>query len=265
MNLNFQAFQGMTTRASHFLLENSPTILTGIVVGGTASTLVLAVEGGRRAMRIENAEMAQREKDAMVEGNGEMPEDLTLREVLELTWKCYVPAAVMGGLTITSAIMANTINQRRNAALAGLYSLAETGLKEYREKVIETLGEKKEAKIREEMLQDKMTKDPVTNKEIIITGNGETLCYDTLSGRYFKGNLENIRRIQNDFNMHLHHEMYRTLNELYDDLGLEHTELGNNLGWSTDHALLNIDFSAKLTNDGQPCIVLEFRVGPRKL
>ena len=57
----------------------------------------------------------------------------------------------------------------------------------------------------------------------------------------------------------------KTLNEFYDELGLEGTELGRNMGWTTDYGLLNISFSAKLTQEGQPCIVLDFKVGPRKL
>ncbi|NLJ49842.1 MAG: hypothetical protein GX428_09720, partial [Candidatus Atribacteria bacterium] len=57
----------------------------------------------------------------------------------------------------------------------------------------------------------------------------------------------------------------KTLNEFYDELGLEGTELGRNMGWTTEFGLLDISFSAKLTPDNLPCIVLDYRIGPRKL
>jgi hypothetical protein len=102
------------------------------------------------------------------------------------------------------------------------------------------------------------------NKEVIVTGKGETLFYDSLSGRYFKNDMENIRKAQNDFNSELLTEMYKPLNEFYHYISLQDTELGKNLGWDTD-GLLDIHFSAKIASNGVPCIVLEYRLQPKKI
>jgi len=246
------------------LVKNSPTILTGVSVAGLLTTVAMAVTATPKAIEILDREMWDREVIG-IEKYGSPIQPLTKKEIISLTWKCYIPTVLMGAATIGCIIGANSIHLRRNAALVSLYSIAESTLKEYQAKVIETLGEKKEKLIKEEILQDRVTNNPPKENQIIITGNGDTLCYDSLSGRYFKSDIEKIRRIQNDFNRSLISEMYKTLNEFYDELGLEETELGRNMGWTTEFGLLDISFSAKLTPDNLPCIVLDYRIGPRKL
>lgn len=233
-------------------------------MAGLLTTVAMAVTATPKAIEILDREMWDREVIG-IEKYGSPIQPLTKKEIISLTWKCYIPTVLMGAATIGCIIGANSIHLRRNAALVSLYSIAESTLKEYQAKVIETLGEKKEQLIKEEILQDRVTNNPPKENQIIITGNGNTLCYDSLSGRYFKSDIEKIRRIQNDFNRSLISEMYKTLNEFYDELGLEETELGRNMGWTTEFGLLDISFSAKLTPDNLPCIVLDYRIGPRKL
>ena len=45
-------------------------------------------------------------------------------------------------------------------------------VKEYQDKVVATIGQKKEEKIRDEIAQDKLDGVPVEGREIIITGKG---------------------------------------------------------------------------------------------
>ena len=252
-------------RIGDMMLRNSPTILTGLGVAGLVTTVIMAIKVTPKAVKILAWEKDRREKECIAEGHGLMPDPIKVVDVVKLTWRCYAPVAAMGVTTAACIIGSNSINLRRNAALASLYSLSEMAMKEYQAKVVETIGEKKEAKMKDEMAQDKLDKNPVNDQQVIITGKGETLCYDSLSGRYFKNDVENIKRIQNEFNIRLLHDMYRPLNELYDDLGLEGTKFGAELGWTTEYGLLDIVFSSKLATDGQPCLVLEYRMGPRQM
>ncbi|WP_254556795.1 DUF6353 family protein, partial [Salmonella enterica] len=80
---------------------------------------------------------------------------------------------------------------------------------------IETLGEKKEKQIREEIDKDRIKKNPVGKSEVIITGNGKTLCYDHTSGRYFESDMETIKRAVNTINKQMLDEMYVSLNDFY--------------------------------------------------
>ncbi|HAQ03020.1 TPA: hypothetical protein DCQ22_03970 [Candidatus Nomurabacteria bacterium] len=245
------------------LNKNSPTILTGLSVAGLVSTVILAVQATPKAIDILNA--PENMEFETCPGSIHVPIEKTKQEIIKLTWKCYIPAAAVGAATIACIIGANSISLRRNAALASLYTLTERAMQEYQAKVVETIGKNKEEKIKEQILQDKINSNPLSGNTIILTGKGNTLCYDVLSGRYFKNDIENIRRIQNDFNEALITEMYRSLNELYSELGLEETKTGRDTGWVLEHGKLEIIFSAKIADDGTPCIVIDYRNGPRMI
>ena len=188
---------------------------------------------------------------------------ITFKEQFGLTWKIYIPATAVGIATIACIIGANHISLRRNAALASLYGITEAAFKEYQSKVVETIGKSKELKVRDEISGDRIKRNPPGTNEVIFTGKGEVMCYDSLSGRYFKSDIEQIRRAVNTLNRELMSDMFLTLNELYFAIGLAGTKLGDQMGWDIDNGLLEIDFSAQITEEGDPCLVLNYSVEPR--
>ena len=121
-------------------IKHSPEILTGIGIAGMVTTTVMAVRATPKALRlIDNAEI----KKANETNTPYEEPNLSKTEIIKVTWKCYIPVAITGGLSIACLIGASSVNARRNAALATAYSIAETSLKEYQNKVVETIGEKK--------------------------------------------------------------------------------------------------------------------------
>lgn len=249
------SFTKILKSASRIVVKNSPTILTGLSVGGLLTTVILAISATPKAMRRISKE-EQTRKDEGVD------EPLSAMQIAGITWRCYIPTVVMGATTVTCIIGANAVHLRRNAALVSLYSLTDTALNEYRNKVVDLMGEKKAAKVDEEIVEDRLKNNPVNDKTVIITGKGDVLCYDKLSGRYFKSDIETLRRVQNDFNHQLLSDMFRTLNELYSDMGLPPIELGRLIGWSAQKGLLEFKFSSKITPEGIPCLVIEHRFEP---
>lgn len=244
----------------HALAKNSPTLLTGLSVAGLVTTPVLAVRATPKALEIitnERLERADKDKK-FIYGSTPIPK----MEILKLTWKCYVSSAIMGGLTIACIIGAHALHLRKQAALAGACSLTVTALREYQAKVIETIGENKAREIKEEMYKDKLRNDPVGSKEVLIAGQGEMLCYDVLSGRYFKSDIETVRKAQNDLNRDLMNEMWVDLNAVYDALGLPPTRLGAELGWSVNDSLIEFKFSTQIADNGAPCLVIDYEVTP---
>lgn len=276
--MEVKGIKQLSLKIGRTLARNSPTILTGLSVAGLVSTVVMAVQATPKALHIIDDEVFRRYEESLIDKDHSFleylncPEGhdvsarirmLSKKELIQLTWRCYIPSAIMGGLTIACVIGANSINLRRNAALASVYSFTETALKEYQAKVVETFGENKAQKIKDELAKDKIQKNPVVNKEIIITGKGDTLCYDSISGRYFKNDIENIRKIQNELNRDLLSDMFISLNDVYYAFGLSGTKLGDELGWDINEGLIEFGFSSQLTEDGTPCLVLEYSVEPR--
>lgn len=249
--------------------RHSPEILTGIGIAGMITTAVLAVRATPKALILLEEEKSRLNKELLDEAKEKgctecaKIESLKPAQVIRAAWPCYVPSTVTGVLSIACLIGASSVNIRRNAALATAYSLSETALKEYQEKTVATLGEKKEREIRDAIAKDKITKDPVVNREVIITGGGETLCYDTITSRYFKSDIEKIRKVENELNRRLISEMYVSLNDFYYEIGLRQTNVGDDLGWNIGEGLIDLDFSSQLAEDGTPCLAIGYRIAPR--
>lgn len=252
--------------------KNSPTILTGLAVCGLVTTVIFAVRATPKAIQILDAYRDERCSDCMSHpGDKECQHciDSTIpkKEVVRLTWKLYIPAAAMGTVTIACIISSNSINQRRNAALATVYGLTETAFREYKEKVVETIGKNKELKVRDDICADHVAQNPVGRNEVIITGKGNVLCMDSLSGRYFRSDIDKIRRSINCMNEEMLSNigMWVSQNDLYDELGLGHVALGDEVGWDLDSGTIKISYSSQLTEDEEPCLVLNYDVRPKHL
>ena len=233
------------------LAKHSPAILTALGITGMIGTTVLAVKATPKALDLIENKKEELDKDK-----------LTVVETVKATWKCYAPAAVTCVTSAACLIGASSVHTKRNAALATAYKLSESALIEYRDKVVETIGEKKEQSVRDAIAKDHVEKNPVTNNEVIITDKGYTLCYDELSGRYFYSDIEKIKKAANELNRRMLNDMYVSLNELYYELGLEGTKLGEQMGWNVDRGLIDLKFSATVSADDRPCIVLDYRVPP---
>lgn len=246
----------LTRNVVDLVSKNSPSILTGAAVAGLITTTVLAVKATPKALSLMDAEAEKKIGDS---GDG----TLGMGEVIRTTWKCYIPALGVGAASIVCIIGANAISNRRTAALASVYSITETAFKEYQSKVAETIGKGKEQKVRDEIDADTIKKNPPSSSEIILTGKGELLCYDAFSGRYFKSDIEQIRRIVNELNRDLLSEMYLNLNDLYFAIGLSNIKLGEVVGWDLDKGLIEATFSTQLTENGEPCLVLHLNAEPR--
>ena len=148
-------------------------------------------------------------------------DNLSKRDIVKTTWKCYIPAAIVGTVTVGCIIGSNTISNRRNAALSALYTLSETAFREYQSKVVEEIGKTKETKIRDEVVADKIKNNPPSSTNVLLTGKGEVLCYDNFTGRYFKSDIDKIRQAENEIDRRLRDEMWIDVNELYYELGID--------------------------------------------
>ena len=232
--------------------KHSPEILVGLGITGMITTTVLAVKATPKALML----IEEKKKEEQVES-------LTAFETVKTTWKCYIPAAISGVVSASCIIGANSVNSRRNAALAAAYKLSETAFTEYREKVVETIGDKKEKDVRDKVAKSRVENNPVTKSEVIVTERGNTLCYDYYSGRYFNSDIDKIKKAVNEINRRLISEDYISLTEFYSELGLSPTKVSDEIGWNLDDGLIEVYFSSQLADDGRPCIVVDYENPPR--
>ena len=234
-----------------FVTKHSPEILTGIGITGMITSTVLAVRVTPKAVML--LEQAKEEKQDV----------LTPVETVKVTWKLYLPSVLTGVASISCIIGATTISSKRNAALATAYSLSEKALIRYKDKVIETIGEKKEKEIKDKIAQDEVDKRPVSKSPVIITSKGNTLCMDYISGRYFRSDLDVIRKVINELNREMTYHNYVSLDELYDRIGLDPIKNSGRLGWNLADGLIELDISTCLSEDDEPCIVIDYNHAPK--
>lgn len=233
----------------------SPEILIGIGLAGMATSTVLAVRATPKAIRL------------LEEAKEEKQEELTKKEVVKATWKCYIPTVTTGVIAAACIIGANSVNVKRNAALATAYKISETAFSEYRDKVIETVGEKKEKVVKEKVMQKRLDEKPVDKAKVIVTGKGTVTCRDSISGRDFTTSVDAIKKAEIAINKKLVSgpDGYASLNDFYSELGLNSIDIGNDLGWTMDDSYVEIEFCSLFDEDlGEAVIVLYYSVAPRR-
>lgn len=248
--LKFGAF---VKNAEQFINKHSPEILTAIGIIGMLGSTAMAVKATPKALEL----IEKRKRETKTE-------ELHPVEVVKTTWKCYIPAAVTVVASSLCLAKAVNISTRRNAALLTAYNLSDTALKEYKAKVLENVGERKEKLIHDQIAQDKLDTNKANLNEVIITDRGSTLCYDAMFGRYFISDMDTIKRAMNDINAEIFGgAMYASLNEFYDKIGLRHVDIGDSLGWNIDDRGLEVLFSSCIADNDKPCLVVSYNIAPK--
>ncbi len=228
--------------------DNSPSILAALAVGGVVTTGLIAHSAGVQYGR-------DLEYRVSVNDN-HVP--LTGKEKFELYWKSHAPIFIIGATTITCIIAGTAINNRRNAALAGLVTLGEVTLREYKDKVAQVVTKQKAEQVDKELAQDKL--DRADSSEIIYVGDGDILLFDTLTSRTFKSTRLAVEKAEVEMGRKLLGEMYISQNEWYDEIGLDRIAMGDDVGWNHDTPL-EVKFIPLIKND-KPVMGIDYRFHP---
>ena len=232
-----------------FTVDNSPLLLTALGAAGTISSAVLAGKASYKAAEIIHEEERH------------LGEEIPTRDKVRLVWPLFIPPLVNATLSVTCIVAANRIGTRRAAAMATAYTITEKAFEEYRDKIVERLGPNKEREARDDIAGDRIRNSPVGRNEVIVTGQGDVLCHDEYTGRYFKSSMQAIRKAENDLNQELLSYGYASLNAFYSKIGLANVPMGEEVGWNSDK-LLDIHVGSHVSDDDVPCLSIEFRVSP---
>ena len=235
-----------------FLKRNSSTILTGIGGVGVVATTVMAITATPKALK--RIEIAKEEKG----------EELTKFEIVKTAAPVYIPTILTGATTLACIFGANALNKRQQASLMSAYALLDHSYKDYRNKVTEMYSDDANR-----VIQTELAKDAYEKEDEIEVEDGNTLFYDSFSGRYFETTMENVLRAEYELNRVFATSGYACLNEFYDDLHLEKFDYGEELGWSTYemgemymHTWLEFVHTKVEMDDGLECVIIEMPYPP---
>lgn len=244
-------FKTVVKTGKNFASRNLPSILTGLAIGGFIGTIAVAIKDTPKAHVIFEEKLKQ---------YGTV-NDIPKKEILTDIVPVYLPTIFLGSASILCIIGSNAVNLKRNAAIMSLYKISDTAYRELRTKVREEIGERKATIIQDKIAKDRIDRNPLSLNEVLMTDISDTLCFDAISGRYFMSDMETIRRTMNDMNTIILAHDYVSLNEFYSALGLPPINIGYEMGWRVDHPI-DIEFSSQITDNGRPCLVVDYRVGP---
>lgn len=229
--------------------SNSPEILTALGVSGLITTSYLTAKASFKANDILRKDANNNKYYSNKKSE--------VKEKTKLVWKCYIPPVVSGAVTVGCIVGASKANGSRTAAAVTAYSLTERAFSEYKEKVVEEIGKGKEQKVRDEIAQKNVSDSPKGSKEIVIMGSGQILCCELFTRRYFGSDMETLRKAQNDINARINSDVYVTIEEFYDLIGLSNTSNSSGIGWDSDKQMA-LEFSTVLTENGQPCLAFDY-------
>lgn len=274
------------------LNQHSPRLLFIAGTVGMVGTVVLSsratlkIEGVLEDAEIETNLLVAQGQEAVDDENRNYTAKDLKQDILKLKVhhaqrliKLYMPAIVLGGLSIAALTKSHSMLTKRNASLTLAYAAATEALNEYRDRVRQSVGDEREKEIyygmKDHVIVEDTDKGPKKVNTKVATEPG---LYARFYDEYAKNwqpdpelNRIFITNQQRYLNDRLHAKGHVFLNEAYDALGLERSEAGQHVGWTLDgEGDGYIDFSMydgrnseAFINGYEASILLDFNVdGP---
>lgn len=259
--------------AKKVVQKKSPEILTGLGIAGMITTVVLAVKATPKALDLideevekQNSKLSQEAYDSG-QSTANQINKLKPVETVKVAWKPYIPALLLGSASVGCLIGANTVSARRHAALYSAYELSKTAYNELNEKVTEVVGEKKVTEIKQKLAEDKVNKvspeGTIEKKSnVVIAGDGDTWFIDAMSNQPFLSSKNKLDAAANELNRKMRSDMYVSLSQFYDEVGIEHTGTSDYIGWRIDKEYIDVVTSDAIVKDGKVYVVMDFLSRP---
>lgn len=259
--------------AKKVVQKKSPEILTGLGIAGMITTVVLAVKATPKALDLIDEEVEKQNRKLSQEAydsgysTAKQINKLKPVETVKVAWKPYIPALLLGGASVGCLIGANTVSARRHAALYSAYELSKTAYNELNEKVTEVVGEKKVTEIKQKLAEDKVNKvspeGTIEKKSnVVIAGDGDTWFIDAMSNQPFLSSKNKLDAAANELNRKMRSDMYVSLSQFYDEVGIEHTGTSDYIGWRIDKEYIDVVTSDAIVKDGKVYVVMDFLSRP---
>lgn len=214
----------------------SPELLTAFGISGVVTTAYLTAKATIKAY----PKVYHEDRDPH-----EPPSKM---EVVKLVWKDYIPPVAVGAATIGCVFGSHKASARRTAAAVAAYSVADKALTEYKDQVLEAVGQKKADEVEQAVVAESIKKNPPpTDGTLVVTGTDQ-LFYDLATGRYFKSDVNAVQSAVNKINKRLLEERYCSVREFYGELGVWGGDLMDQMGWEAPN-LMDVVMTPSLNQD----------------
>ncbi len=238
----------ITAGAGEALKKFSPEILAVVGVGGVITSGVLAARATLKleALVTELEERKQfhhyRHQEGLI-SDEQLKKDLfrTQLQFVGQLGKLYGLPISIGVASLGALLGAQGVLKKRNVALVGAYKSLEGAYAKYRERVVAEVGEEKEREIRlnlRALEDDEKSDTPMAledRKHVLLGASAYAVYFDRESSSEWSANSDyNVAFLsaqQNVLNQDLKTKGFLFLNDVYKALGMETTEVGQQVGW----------------------------------
>ena len=181
-------------------------------------------------------------------------DDMTLKEKVKTSWKCYIPSGIIVTSTILCIIYSDTIVINEKIALLSALTASQNRYKDIRESIDDVCDDKTKEEIFKKNVREKVPTD------VYIDRTDVKLFYEEYTGEFFYATIQDVLEAECLFNKQLSIVGYAILNDFYDILGLPKTNTGKYLGWCTDDKFSEtaaispwVDFEHSMMTDDSGC------------
>ena len=278
-------------RGGLILAKHAPAILTVTGVAGLATAGVLACKATFEVADITDD--ISEEQDEIINNKtsyGDVKNynkamfNFKVKTAKKLT-KIYGPAVTLGVVSAACIFGAHNMMVGRNAAIGMLLKATEGAFNDYRKRVVADVGEVKDRNYRygitQEIISEEVTDEKGKTKNVkksisVVDPNGTSIYarfFDDGNPYWSKTpeyNLQFLKGKQNYLSDRLRARGHLFLNEVYEELGMLHSQAGAIVGWivskdSDPYVDFGIDNLFKrenrdFVNGYEPTILLDFNV-----
>lgn len=223
------------------IYKHTNLLVGGTVIIGTAATIYITALATAKSIKT-------------IDGI-----NLTPKEKIKRCWKYWVPTGISAATTVAGVMLLHNTQNKKQQILNALLTTSQTNLTLLKDATLKTIGEKQYSAVKDTLNQKIVSDNPPEKSLLLMEGSNDSVCYDKMTGRKFRCNIETIKQKINILNERLVTGDRVSLNELYYELNLENVNMGDFMGWHIDHGLIDMKFDAMLY-EGQPIIVLDYTV-----
>lgn len=224
-------------------IRTAANIAVGIASSGTVATAILAAKGG--------AKLATKLGDT------------TRKDIL----RAYGPPTATGALVLAAiGYLGFSTTDLSNKLLKEIAAHALTmaaerkALEALEKKGKELIGPKKTQLLKDEYVNAEQQAHAGPSGQTYVEEtheDGDTLCFDRFSARYFRSSAEFIRQCENLVNQDINHGAVITMDDIHEQLGLESTTVGH-MFQNVQNELVRVQFTSTMTRGDCQCLNVDW-------
>ena len=153
-------------------------------------------------------------------------DDMTTKEKIKKSWKCYIPSGIIATSTILCIIYSDKVAMNEKISLINALTTVQGNYRDLRTAVDDTCDKETKEEILKNAVKNRVPRN------LYIERTEEKIFYEEYSGKHFTSTIDNVLKAEYMFNKQLSIVGYASLNEFYGLLGISKTTEGEYLGWS---------------------------------